>query len=206
MSSGHFPPIILSVSWTWLGWKPANPNRPLFSTPCQTGVTSPALRPSSGGYWDLKLQTSRLYSKCPSLLGLPHSSFSHTLLFLDLQIILCMYMYVACVCLRVYVFVSRHMFSCAWRLEIDIGYLSLLLSNLYTETGLFLFSELRGLAASIVWLASLPLGSSLVASQGLLAFPLQVVQIWVLTHFPCLRFYPFGHLSPIFFFLKKSVM
>lgn len=127
------------------------------------------------------------------------NKFSHTLLFLNLQIILCMYMYVACVCLRVHVFVSRHIFSCAWRLEIDIGYLSLLLSNLYTETGLFLFSELRGLAASIVWLASLPLGSSLVASQGLLAFPLQVVQIWVLTIFLACAFIHLAISAPFFF-------
>lgn len=108
-------------------------------------------------------------------------------------------MYVACVCLRVHVFISRHMFSCAWRLEIDIGYLSLLLSNLYTETGLFLFSELRGLAAYIVWLASLPLGSSLVASQGLLSFPLQVVQIWILTIFLAYTFIHWAISAPFFF-------
>lgn len=59
------------LSWTWLGWKPSNPNCPLFSTPCQTGVTSPALRPSLCECWD---QTSRLYNKCPSLLGRPPSS------------------------------------------------------------------------------------------------------------------------------------
>lgn len=113
-------------------------------------------------------------------------------------------MWPVCACVRMFLYLDTCI-SCAWRLEIDIGYLSLLLSNLYTETGLFLFSELRGFTASIVWLASLPLGSSLVASQGLLTFPLQVVQIWVLTIFLACAFIHLAISAP-FIFLKSSSM